>query len=289
VGMNTEISHVAEILTNELNAGRGSRQSLGAKAQPFAWSAGLPPTLADYCATATSAGMTFPAVIVGNSSTPAGLVAERGLKPLGASFTTANIPLRKFAGRATFTLEQTLDSAGLANVLTHVLGGQAVQALEAEGVAQLEASASETVNGTTLVEAVVAAQARVLANGGRPGILVLGTGGYADLVANGATGLVTDPAAGPVGRWLGMAVHVSPAVTDPAAAFVLDPDSVLVIQHETSPLVILDPFSNSSTNEISLVVDLVAAVAVTSPGGVVKASVGALALTGADPSRVKVG
>jgi hypothetical protein len=219
--------------------------------------------------------MTLDVIIVEPSATPASKVSEGSAKPNAVKFTPRNaMPLNKYAGYAEWSLEADLSAESLATVVANVLGAQCVQALEADCIAALETAgaAGDPVSGTTLQAAVIAAQAQILSNGGRPSIVVLGTDGYADLVSLGSTGFVVDPTSGPIGTWLGSVVHVSPTVAA-GTAYVLDSAAMFIAENESSPVGIVNPFSQArSANRIELVLDVIAAPVVVAPGLVVKAS-----------------
>jgi hypothetical protein len=273
MALSTSITNLAGELAGELNAGRPARVSMGAKGDAFSWLAGMPTTLAQYVATGQVDGLTANVVVVEPSATPVTKVAEGAPKPNAVKFTPTTVQALKYSGYAEFTLEQYLSTAALASVIANVLGAQCVQALEADTIAALEAAgaAGDPVSGTTLQSAVIAAQAQVLSNGGKPSIVVLGTDGYADLVSLGSTGFVVDPTSGPIGTWLGSIVHVSPTVAA-GTAYVLDSSAVFIAENEASPVGIINPFSQAKSNKVELILDVIAAPVVVAPGLVVKAT-----------------
>lgn len=258
-------------MVDELTSGRPARISLGSKDTAFSWLPGLPVSIASYVSTAKVAGMSADVVVIEPSLTPVAKVTAGSQKPHATKFTPKAIQLAKYAGMAEFTLETHLSTDALLSVLGQVLGGQALQALEADAVAALGAAAGSA-TGADLQAAVVAGQAKVLSIGARPGLVVLGPAGYSSLVTGGAAGFHTDPTAGPIGTWLGSIVHVSPSV--PAGtAYVLDPSAVFIAENEVSPLALLDPYSGSDTNTLRVVVDVIAAPVVIHPGAVVACTV----------------
>lgn len=270
--MDMTFKDLAATLAGEINSGRPTRQTFGSKDTAFGWLPGLPISLASYVATAQCEGLSFDAVRVEPSATPVTVVAEKGTKPDAVKFTPVTVPLKKYAGRAQWTLERQISTDALLAVIANCLGAQALQALEADAVTAITTAAgSNTHEAATIGAAVIAAQASILGAGGRPGLVVLGTSAYADLLTAGATGFVSDPAAGPIGTWLGSTVHVSPTV--PAdTAFVLDPAAVIIAESTSSPVAIVNPYTHASTNELELVVDVIAAPVVIAPGLVAKAA-----------------
>jgi hypothetical protein len=273
MALSTTLTNFAAELATELAAGRPARISLGSKGEAFSWLNGMPTTLANYVNTGQVTGMTTDVVIVEPSATPAAKVAEGTEKPLAVKFTPKTVTLSKFAGYAEWTLEAQLSTNALANVVANVIAAQCLQALETDCVAALDTAgtAGDPVSGATLQAAVIAAQAQVLSNGGRPSIVVLGTDGYADLVSLGSTGFVVDPTAGPIGTWLGSVVHVSPSVAA-GTAYVLDSNAMFIAENELSPIGIISPYNQARSNKVELVVDILAAPVVVAPALVVKAT-----------------
>lgn len=270
------VTDIARLLAADLEKGAGSRQKIDTRGQAWSWTSGLPLSLVDYVSPAIAVGLNYPVVLIKDSATPAAIVAEGASKPSGVSFSSTTVSLVKYAGRGEFSLEAGLNADGLGNVVYHVIAGQCIRALEKDAIAALLADKSSTIDSAkSLTDAVLGAQAEVLTHGGRPGVLVLSPAGYAEIMAGspiGYAGASADPQAGPVPRIFGMAVHVSSALTAATTAYVLDPSSVIAIQHDASPLILTDPYSASDTNHVRLVVDLFAAVKVVSPGGVVQAT-----------------
>jgi|GEM_PF-4252517 len=276
------LTDLGQKIADELAQGRPSRHSLGTTQEAFAWTEGMPPTLANYIGATPVSGMRFDFVTVSPSATPAAKVAEKAAKPVAVSFVPGTKTLSKYAGQGTWTLEADLSAEALAAAVYQVIAGQCLMALEADILDVLDAGAAIDIPGTatdTWPALLLAAQAAILGAGGRPGVIVVSPTDYAEMMTTGGESggfaMFNDPEAGPLGRLLfGSAVHVSPAL-EAGTAYVLDPAAVLVGENENSPVVIANPYTSASTNEIQLVVDLIAAAAVVQPGAVaqiVKAS-----------------
>jgi HK97 family phage major capsid protein len=265
------ITNLAEKIVADLSDGRAARQNLGdGKAAAFGWTEGLPPTLAQYVASAETPGLRFDYVTVTATATPAGKVAEGAPKPAGVVFTPGTETLDKFAGYAEWSLEQDLNTSALAGAVYQVLAGQCLMAYEADLMALVSGAATLAGTGTTWAAALLDAQAQVLGAGGRPGVFVVSSQDYAELMTEnagaGGFAMFADPESGPLGqRLFGSAVHVSPGL--PAGpGYLLDPTAVVAVEHQVSPVVTVDPYSLATTNKIRLVVDLVAGGAATAPG-----------------------
>ena len=282
MALNTQLTDAAAKIVGDLNNGAGSaRASLGGGAA-FGWTQGLPRTVANYATTATSEGLSFPIYRIAESGTPATIVAAGAAKPNSATITSGPVTLKKFAAYAQANLEDFLDAAGLAGAIGSVLAASSVKAFEADAVAALDAGAAATpVTATDWVAAVAAAQAEVLGSGGSPEVLVISKADYPGFVADVmATSAFSQSPESAVGAVLGTAIHVSPAA--PAGkAFVFDSSGVLCIQHQDSPLALVDSLSQSLNNITRLIVDLVAATVVTNPSVVIEITAPVVAGTAA--------
>jgi len=261
-----DLKEVGEVIRQDINAGRGSRVSLGAKDAVFGVGA-LPPTLADYAEKASCAGMSFDATVVGPSGTKVGKVAEGAAKPSAITLSAQPVALAKYAGMATLTLERQISAQGIASAIYQALAGQALMAYEVDAVAAL-AGASTPATATTYLAGIAAAQATLLSSGSKPGVVSVPASLYGDVVGEviAGPGFGTDPRS-PIGTIFGSLVHVSSAASTEVTVF--DPAAALAVQHEDSPLVISDPYTLAAeSNTIRLVLDLVAAFVVTNAGGV---------------------
>src|SRR4051794_28729716 len=111
------IADLAARLTSDLMAGRVARPSFRTPKGAFEWATGLPNTLARQVSSAVVDGLSFGAVRVAPSGTPAAKVAAGGTKPDAVVITSDTIGLTKYAGLANFQTEQQLDTDGLMSAL----------------------------------------------------------------------------------------------------------------------------------------------------------------------------
>lgn len=259
MALNQAVTDAASMITSSINSGQTSaRASVGGGGVAFGWTGGLLPTLANYVQTATAAGMTYSATLVAESGTPAAIVTPGSAKPLVTAISTQTVALSKFAGYGEANLEDFLNAQDLGAAIASVLGQSCLRAFETAAVAKLDAADTTPVTGADWVAAVAAAQAEILSKGGSPSVLVISAADYGDFVGDVVDRLVPS-AESPVGSVLGTPVHVS-AGAPTGKAYVVDGSAVLAVQHEKSPLLLLDVASQSINNKARLVGDLVASV-----------------------------
>lgn len=275
VAPSTAVNDLAQLLTQQLGAGQQPRATLGAKTVAFSWTSGLAPVVAGHVNGVLCQALSFDALIVGPSATPAKLVAEGAAKPSAVTLTPKTVPLAKYAGMASFSTEATLSSDMLAAAITATLVGQALLAFDADVVTTIDAGAGLTATGATWNEAILAGVAAVVASGGNPDLIVLSGADYAAAVGGMGIGWQFDPTEG-VPILLGLEVVVSAAATA-GTFYVLDRRAVTVAEHVSSPLVVVDPYSGLSTNQIRLVAELLAGSVVSAPGSVAKVTKTAVA------------
>src|SRR5262245_26370744 len=127
-------------LSRDLAEGRSARQTFGTRDAAFAWAAGLPSILARHVTAAVVEGLSFDAVRVAPSGTPAGKVAEKAPKPNAVTLTSTTIPLTKYAGLASVTTEQTLSAEGLVAALAATITQSCLLAYDADCIAALAAA-----------------------------------------------------------------------------------------------------------------------------------------------------
>ena len=266
------ITDLAARLLADINAGRTARQSIpGNRALAFEWSTGLPMILARQVQAATTDGLSFTAIRVEPSATPAARVAEGGPKPLATAIESVPVSLSKYAGLATFSTEQQLGTDALVPALASVIATSGLIAYDADCVAALAADHGPEVSGTDWPSAINAGVAAVAANGGSPQVLAISAADYATAVQSPGVGYAVDPTQGVPTLW-GLRIVISTAIPT-GTAYVLDPYGVLAVELDTSPLAIVDPYSGLSTNEIRLAVEYFAAFVVTSPAVVAEVTV----------------
>lgn len=267
------LNDLAAKLNGELSAGRAARASVGDKAEAFAWTAGLPPTVAAHVNHVQVEGSGYDAVLVGPTGTvPDGGVAEGAPKPTLAQLATTRVDLRKYAGLATFSTEKAVQTHALAAAVANVLVHQALIGYDVDVIAALTADAGAVGTGTSWAGAILSGIADVISNGGQPSVLVMSGSDYAAAVESPGAGYLLDPRNG-IPTLFGLKVALS-AGAGPGEAFVLDPTAVTCGEDPAGPYVIVDPYgSNLSTNAITVAAELFASVVVTSPANVAKLTV----------------
>ncbi len=258
------ITDLAARLVADLTAGRVARQSIpGNRAVAFDWTTGLPMILARQVQAATTDGLAFTAVRVAPSGTPAKKVAEGGTKPSAVTITAAPQSLSKYAGLANFSTEQALGTDALVPALASVIATSCLIAYDADCAAALAADHGPEVGGADWPSAINAGVAAVAGNGGSPQVLAMSAEDYATAVQSPGVGYAVDPTQGVPTLW-GLRIVISSAIAS-GTAYVLDPNGVLAVELDGSPVAIVDPYSGLETNAIRLAVEWFAAFVVTSP------------------------
>lgn len=276
MGLSTTFTDMTKAIASDLASGGSSRQSLGGGGTAFGWTSSgkMPRTLADFVTVAKSAAMTFPVTLVAPSSTtPATVVPPGGPKPAAVTITSSNEPLVKHAGLGEANLEDFLSADGLAPAIASVLAAGCLMSFEGSAMGVLDADAGDTATGTTWVEAITNGQATVIGAGGSPGLLVVSSADYGALLQEIAGGAgFAQAAESAIGAFFGSLIHASPKLAA-GKAFILDPGAVICVEHETSPIVVVDTVSQASTNKARIVADVLATTVVTNAGLVVEATV----------------
>lgn len=250
-------------VTAAANAG-GTRQTIG---QGITWGALNVPTLFPSLVTQQESGaVSFYVTQISETGTKAAAVAARATKPVGVTVATTNKTITKTAGSALLSLEDFESSEAVIAGVVNTLAAQCAVAQDAQGIAALDAAAAEPVASATWVEAISKGQAAVAAAGGSPNLVVVPAADWPKVAAAIASspGLIT-PSSDVIASVLGSRVVISP--TAPAGeTFVLDTGAVVTVLRDFG--VIVDAASKATTNEIVIVVDLVASTFVTRPAGV---------------------
>lgn len=265
----TAANDLAAILENELQTGGAARASLGAPATAFAWTTGLPVTLANYVNSAVTESLSFSATRVTPSGTPVKVVAAGAAKPAAVSIATSSVALKKYAGIATFNTEDLLSNTGLAGAVAATMTAGVVLSFESDLRAALLADAGATAaGGGSWTTAILGGIAAVAANGGAPGVLVIPAADYAAAVGAPGVGFAMSTTDAVV-TLFGLQVCISPSGAT-GTGYVLDPAAVLVAQHASSPLAVADSYSGLSTNQLRLAVEAFLGCYVTAPASVCK-------------------
>jgi hypothetical protein len=271
VGTSTAVNDLAAALTQRLTDRSGGRESISNHTIAFDWTSGGPSVLARYVSSSTIDGLSFTAVRVGASGTPAGKVAERAQKNLGTTLTTLEVQLAKYAGLSVFSTEQALSTIALMPALTNALFSQALLAYDVDSVAALAADHGPEVTGTTWSSAILAGVAAVISAGGNPDLLVMSGVDYAAAIESPGSGYVLSPIDA-VPSLYGCRIAVCVGATA-GTAYVADSKAITSVDHASTPGVILDPYSSLSTNEVRLAAEFFAATVVVNPGSVAEVTV----------------
>lgn len=274
MGLSPAFKDLAAKISQDFNSGSATRANIGTAGVAFGWTSGLPRTIADFVPTVQISGMSMPVGSVTlSASTPPVAVSAGSPKPSAVDVAVAPVSLAKYAGKGVCTLEGTLDAQGLIPAIASVLGAGCLLAFESAAMGVLGSANGGTASGASWTAALLGGQADVIAAGGSPGLIVVSAADYGAVIEDlGAqAGFAVDPTSA-VGSWFGSAIHVS-ARLGTGSAYVLDPAAVLAIENENSPMITVDPFSLSANNQIQLVADVVAGLAVANASLISKCTV----------------
>ena len=271
------VTDLAGRLLADLTAGRTARQSIGSRKVAFEWTTGLPMILARQVSSAMVDGLSFNAVRIKPSATPAGPVAPGGVKPDAVTITNDTEALTKYAGIANFQTEQALDADGLVPALASVISTSCLMAYDSACGDVLDADAGLSASGADWPSAILAGVAAVAAAGGAPSVLAIGAGDYAEVVKSPGTGYAMNPTDG-VPAMYGLRIVLTAGLAD-NTAYVIDPAACLATENAASPAAILDPYSGLGTNAVRLAVEWFAGFTITAPAGVCEVTVSAVGTT----------
>jgi hypothetical protein len=263
--INGSLKDVGALLREGISNGQGAaRAGLGAGAAFYDLD-GAVKTVANFTSHLSAAGMSIPVTFAAESGTPAGVVAEAGAKPSAVAVTQSTQSLKKFAGIAELTLEAALSADMVTTAVANVLNGSVLRAFETDAIAAITSGVGTTIaQPLNWVEGIATAQGIILANGGMPSCIIIPAVDWGAVATDilGTAAFSQSPESD-IGALLGSPIHVSPTAPT-GTALVIDSSAVQVVAHEESPLVILDATSRASTNEMTLVVDLICATFVSS-------------------------
>lgn len=266
------LTNLATELSTKLQGGGAARQTFtGSNAVAFGWSEGLPLTVARLVESTQISGLSFDAVRVLASATPAKVVAERATKPTATQLQSFTVQLKKYAGLATFSLEAALSITALVPALSATIVNQCLVAFDTDAVAALDTDHGSTATGATWTEAILNGIAQVASAGQNPSVLVIAPADYAAAVQDPGAAFSSDPSNG-LTTLFGLSIGVVVGATA-GEAYVIDPRAAVAVENESSPMVLVDPYSLADTNQARLVVDLAAAFVVTQPAGVCQITV----------------
>lgn len=262
--MNSQVTDLVAVLADGLkNGGASTRATFGNKTAAFSYAGRIVNGLCAVVPSAVTESSTFPTMTVTESAPVTAWTT--GQKPITAALTASAVNLSIFPGVIEIPTRAAIDTANLGTAVSRALFRQAVAAFDKTLVTDLLAVPGGVAKAATLAT-IAEAQAILLANGYTPDTLVVSGALYGTLA--GTSGVITagaDPQA-PIASVLGSRLVVSGALNG-AQAIVLDSSSVLAVEHNDSPVAMLDV--KARTNVTEVVVELVAGHAIVDPSGVV--------------------
>lgn len=257
-GTVTAVVNLAAEVERQLTAsGNAARATLGERPQAFAW-LGPGYAWAGAFSTALVDGLTYRSVIVKPSGTPVAKVAPGGAKPAAVSVTTGSATLPKYAGMATVKTEDILDSTGLIAAIEAVILDQAITAFEADIALALE-DAAGAASGATWSAAILAG----IAANPSADVLVCSAADLPAIVESVGSGYQLSGADG-VATVFGLRL-IPLAGAAAGAAYVMRGSALNLQESMLSPVVLVDPYSLSSTNEVRVIGDVFAAAELVNP------------------------
>ncbi len=272
------ITNLATRIRDAITAGHGGRLVVSESEQAFSWAPGLPTSLLTYLAPQIVDGRRTTVVTASDAATTVGKVAEGAAKSSVVNFDSDEVALSKYPGQATITVESAMFVRNIEPAVANVIGSQIIRAVEADAVTAMQAGAGVAVTGAADITAgVLSAIAQLRAGGAAPNAVALSVNDWvAVMTATGQAGYLnfSNPEAGPVGTWLGLAPCIVPDLAD-GSAVVVDGRSAPVGEPAGGPLCIVDPFTQANTNKIVITIEAWAVPMVTSPGGVATVAVAA--------------
>lgn len=260
------VTNLTDELVRALSSGQSSaRASFGSKSQAFAWCG---PTLNAAVAAvsgAVSSSRTFSAVRVENT-TPVQAWTGPADKPVTATLAAVNVSLATYPGVVNVKTSDVIDSANLGMAISTALYGQALVAMDKALVTSLKTDGTNLDKAAT-VATIAEAQAEVMAAGGTPNLIIVGPALYSSIVgtSQGILGSAADPREATL-TLFGARLVVSNALAA-AEAIVMDADAALAIEHDSSPIALVDTHAVKNTADI--VIEVVGGHLVTRPDSVI--------------------
>lgn len=252
-----EVRDLAEALkaANESSAGRvsvGPNPTFGTRVAPILFPGLIPQVPTE--------SLSFSSVDVAASGSAA-VVAPGAAKPAGATVQVTPRTIGKIAATATFNAEAFWESKSVVESVTMTLIASCLTEEDKVANAALAAAAAPALPATTWIAAIAGGQARVNAAGGSPNLVVIPSADWPALAGeiSASTGLTT-PSSEAILAILGSRIVLSPEGT---AAFVLDPAACVRAIRDVGFMI--DTASGATTNQVTVVTDLVASVFVQVP------------------------
>jgi hypothetical protein len=258
------VHDLADMLTKQLSSGSGSaRVSFGNKSQAFSYVGTRTNALAGVVSSGVASSRNFTAVTVKEKTAP---VAWDGPadKPVTAEIAAESVALKTYPGVCSIKTSDVMDTNGLGAALNNALYMQALRSLDRAIVTDLLTTPGGIAKAAAL-GTIAEAQAQLMAAGFSPDVLVASAALYGTLAS--AAGVVTagaDPQA-PIQSVLGSRLVVSSALTG-AQAIALDSSAVYVVEHEASPIGLVDV--HAVKNAVDVVIEVVGGFVISNPAGV---------------------
>ena len=264
--MTSPVTNLAEELASQASSGTGAARATvaGDRSIAFSWADSIPWAGSVFGSVLTD-GLQYRRTLVTPSATPAKKTPRGGQKPSAVTISSSTEQLPKYSGLGKIATEDLLDTSNLVPAIQAVLFGQCLEALSADvGIALRDAA--RTATGATWAESILAGIAQLPT----ASLLVISGGDLAAIV-NPSGGWLASQADAQIVLF-GLGVLILPGLAA-GTAYVATTSALTMFDSRKSPLVLLDPFSNSETNEILIVADVFAAGELTAPGNAVACTV----------------
>lgn len=261
---------LAALLGQQLASGAGSaRASFAGKDQAFSYVGTRVNALAGVVQSGVSHNSNFTAVKIETADDVAAWTS--GDKPITSTVTAEPISMSIYPGVCVVKTREVLDTAGLGAAISNALYSQALAALDADIVTDLKAVADGVAKAATLAT-IAEAQAAILGRGFSPDVVAVSAALYGTLAST--SGIITagmDPTQA-IQTILGSRVVVSPSL-GAAEAIVLDSQAVMVVEHDSSPVALLDVHARQNT--VDVVIEVVGGHVIVNEAGVCPVAAGA--------------
>ena len=265
--MNGTSTSLADELASQMSGGsQTAKARFSSKTAAFAWCADeLVGSAAAYVSHGISGSTSTSALRV--SKTADGAVWTTGEKPITNTIVVEDVALGIYPGVVQVKTSHFLDANSLGQAVHQSLYGTALQAFDNDLVTAAQDGAGVSVTGAASAATIAEAQAAIMASGFSPNLIIVSPGDYGTIVGTSTSSLMVggNDARDAQLMMFGAKLVVSSAL-DTGSAVVLDRSAVVAVEHEDSPVALLDV--NARTNSTDVVVELIAAAYVSRPDGV---------------------
>lgn len=249
-------------LAEQMSSGAGSaRVMFGNKQHAYAWCSDRINGLVAYVDNAVAMSSTFKATKIDYAADVESWT--EGDKTDTATITVEDVALATYPGAVEIKSRDILDSTNLGAAVATALYGQALRALDKALVTDILGTVP-TIDGAATLDTIAQAQAGLMSDGFSPGICVVSPGLYATLAGGSLLVGANDPQ-GQAQSVLGSRLVVSSALSG-AEAIVLDPTAVIAVEHESSPVVLMQTQARSNT--VDLVVEVIGGYVIANSSGI---------------------